>query len=163
MKWKMIIGFWNAKTLREYGKLEQAEKEMTNYNLDIMVLSETRLKESSEIKTQNGNFLIFSGVGEDIEHRGGVGILMNKEARRSLVEWSPISERIILARFKTKIHNLTIIQCYAPTEMDKDMKENFYQQLHETVTAVQKKDVIIVMEDMNAKIGSNNEGLEHVR
>ena len=43
------------------------------------------------------------------------------------------------------------------------MKEKFYQQLHETITAVQKKrDVIIVMGDMNAKIGSNNEGSEHV-
>jgi exonuclease III len=58
---------------------------------------------------------------------------------------------------------LTIIQCYAPTEpTDKDVKEKFYQQLHETVTVVQKKDVIIVMGDMNAKIGLYNEGLEHV-
>jgi len=63
---------------------------------------------------------------------------MNKEARRRLMKWSPISERILLARFKTKIRNLTITQCYAPTEMtDKDMKENFYQQLHETITVVQ--------------------------
>jgi len=108
-------------------------------------------------------FLIFSGVGEDIEHRSEVGILMNKEARRSLMEWSQILERIILARIKTKILNLTIIQCYAPTETtDKDMKEKFYQQLHETITAVQKRDVIIVMGDMNARIGPNNEGLEHV-
>jgi len=91
-----------------------------------------------------------------------MGILINKEARRSLMEWSPVSERIILACFKTKIHNLTIIQWYAPTETDKDMKENFYQQLHETITAVLKRDGIIVMKDMNAKIGSNNEGLEHV-
>jgi len=88
---------------------------------------------------------------------------MNKEARRSLMEWSPVSERMIIASFKTKIRNLTITQCYAPAEMtDKDMKENFYQQMHETITAVQKRDVIIVMGDRNAKIGSNNDGLEHV-
>ena len=128
-----------------------------------MGLSETRWKENGEIKTKNGNFLIFSGVGEDIEHRSGVGILTNKEARRSLMEWSSVSERITLARFKTKIRSLTIIQFYAPTETtDKDMKEKFYQQLHETITAVQKRDVIIVMGDMNAKIGSNNECLQHV-
>jgi len=80
MKWKTRIWFWNERTLREYGKLKQVEKEMTNYKLDIMGLSETRWKENGEIKTQNGNFLIFSGVGEDMEHRSGVGILMNKEA-----------------------------------------------------------------------------------
>jgi len=45
---------------------------------------------------------------------------------------------------------------------DKDLKEKFYQQLHETIPTVQKRDVIIVVGDMNAKIGSNNEGLEHV-
>jgi hypothetical protein len=79
------------------------------------------------------------------------------------MEWSPISERIILASFKTKIRNLTIIQCYAPTQTrDKNMKEKFYQQLNETITTVQKRDVILVMEDMNAKIGSNNEGFVHV-
>ena len=159
-KWKTRIGFWNVRTLPEYSKLKQGGKEMTSYKLDIMGLSETRW-ENDEIKIQNEKFLIFSGVGEDIEHRSGEGILMNKAARRSVMEWSPISE--ILARFKTKIRNLTIIQCYAPTETtNKDMKEKFHQQLHETITAVQKKDVIIVMGDMNAKIGSNNEGLEHV-
>jgi len=66
--------------LREYGKLKQVEKEMGSYNLDIMGLSETGWKENGEIKTQNGNILIFSSVGEDTEHRSGVGILMNKDA-----------------------------------------------------------------------------------
>jgi len=71
------------------------------------------------------------------------------------MEWSLISKRIILARSKTKICNLTINQCRAPIEMtDKDVKEKFYQQVHETITTVQKRDVIIVMGDMNAKIGS---------
>jgi len=45
---------------------------MTSYKLGIVGLSETRWKENGEIKTQNGNLLIFSGVGEDIEHRSGV-------------------------------------------------------------------------------------------
>ena len=100
--------------LREYGKLKQVEKEMTNYKLDVMGLSEIQWKDSGEIITQNRNSLIFSGVGEDKEHRNGVGILMNKEAQKSLMEWLPISERIMVACFKTKICNLTIIQCYCP-------------------------------------------------
>jgi len=29
MKWKTRIGFWNVRTLTEYGKLKQVEKEMT--------------------------------------------------------------------------------------------------------------------------------------
>ena len=50
---------------------------------------------------------------------------MNKKARKSLMEWSQISERIILARFKTKIRNLTIIQRYALTDVTEKDKKNF--------------------------------------
>jgi hypothetical protein len=52
MKWKTRIGFWNVRALKEYSKLKQVEKEMTNYKLDIMGLSEMRWKENGEIKTQ---------------------------------------------------------------------------------------------------------------
>ena len=56
-----------------------------------------------------------------------------------------------------------IVQCYAPTELtEKDKEEEFYQQLREILATVKKRDVIIAMGDMNAKVGSNNEGLEHV-
>jgi len=41
MKWKMRIGFWDVRTLREYGKLKQVEEEMTSYKLDIMGLGGT--------------------------------------------------------------------------------------------------------------------------
>ena len=69
----------------------------------------------------------------------------------------------MVARFKTRIRNLTIIQCYAPTGItEKDKKEEFYQQLSETINTVKQRDVIIVVGDMNAKIGPNNEGMELV-
>ena len=44
MKWTTRIGFWNVRTLKEYGKLKQVEKEMINYKLDIVGLSEIRWK-----------------------------------------------------------------------------------------------------------------------
>jgi len=74
MKWKTRIGFWNVRITREYGKLKQVEKEMTNYKLAIMGLSEIPWKESGEIETQNGKFLIFSDSGKDMEHSSGVEV-----------------------------------------------------------------------------------------
>jgi hypothetical protein len=44
----------------------------------------------------------------------------------------------------------------------KGMKEEFCQLLNEIITTVRKRDAIIVMGDINAKIGPNNEGLEYV-
>ena len=42
VKWTTRNGFWNIRMLREYGKLKQVEKEMTNYKLYVMGLSEIR-------------------------------------------------------------------------------------------------------------------------
>jgi exonuclease III len=56
---------------------------LLEYKLDITCLSEIQGKDSSEIKTQNGNYVIFSSATEDKEHRYGVGFLMNKEAQKA--------------------------------------------------------------------------------
>jgi exonuclease III len=81
-----------------------------------------------------------------------LGLLLNKVAKKSLIEWQPISERIMTASFKTNIQNVTIIQCYAPTEnAENERKEHFYYTLNETVRKIRKKNVIIIMGDLNAK------------
>ena len=55
-----------------------------------------------------------------------------------------------------------MIQRYAPTEVAEDAKkQEFYVQLSDTLKK-QKKDIIIVVGDLNAKVGQENEGLEHV-
>jgi hypothetical protein len=55
---------------------------------------------------------------------------MDKEAKRSLIEWCPVSSRIIVARFKTTIRNTMMIQCYAPTMVaEEDKRQEFYVQL----------------------------------
>ena len=50
---------------------------------------------------------------------------MTKEASKSLLEWTPISDRIITARFWSKYTKTIMIQVYAPTddpnEDDKDV------------------------------------------
>jgi len=45
----------------------------------------------------------FLGAVEDTEYRNGVGILLNKEVWRSLMEWLLILERITVVCFKIKI------------------------------------------------------------
>jgi exonuclease III len=89
--------------------------------------------------------------------------MLTNTAKNSLIDWKPISERLMMARFKAKVRNVTVIQCYAPTEGSEiQIKEAFYHQLSEAIRKTPRKDVIIVMSDLNAKVGSNNEGLEHI-
>ena len=82
--------------------------------------------------------------------------MLIKKAYTCLLEWEPIHEIIMTARFHSKFQEVTIIQCYAPTNVaDKDVKEEFYQQLHSVLEGVPRRDVTILMGDMNAKVGSN--------
>jgi exonuclease III len=61
------------------------------------------------------------------EHEEGVGILMTKAVMKSVIEWHPVSERLLIATFRTLIRNISIIQCYVPTEGGyEEQKEKLY-------------------------------------
>ena len=68
------------------------------------------------------------------KHHGGVAIIMNRNVTKAKLEYSPVNERIIRARFQTKQGKLTIIQCYAPTnEADAEEKTDFYLALQSEI------------------------------
>ena len=52
-------------------------------------------------------------------------------------------------------HPVTIIQVYAPTaEAEEDAINSFYTDLQNEVSRVHKNDILIVMGDFNARVGS---------
>jgi len=74
-----------------------------------------------------------------------------------------VSERIIRARFNSRWQQVTVIQCYAPTnEAKEEEKDDCYQQLQAVMEQVPHRDVKIVMGDMNAKVGTDNMGRQEV-
>ena len=152
------------RTMNESGILKVLEKELNSYRLEILGLSEIKWNGFGEITTQEGNVLIYSGQkDENRTRRAGVGILMTNRAKKGLMDWKPISERIITARFKTKVRNITIVQCYAPTEeASEEEKEAYYDQLEMITQNIKKQDIKIFIGDMNAKVGQENNGNERV-
>lgn len=78
------------------------------------------------------------------------------------MEWKSVNSKI-LARLKGGQTNLSIIQCYAPTNDSNDRdKEAFYEQLQATLENVHRRDLLLVMGDLNAKVGSDNMNFETV-
>ena len=90
---------------------------------------------------------------EEDAHTHGVGLLLSKDAAKSLIEWEPVSERIITARFTSKGRNITIIHCYAPTNSAEFEEKETYQHLQTVTQKLPKRDIQVFMRDMNAKIG----------
>ena len=158
----MQIGTWNVRTMYEAGKTAQVAAEMRHYNIVVLGLCETRWTLVGQLRLSTGELLMYSGHPEDnAPHSKGVGMTLNPASARSLMEWNMVSSRIITARFFAKPCKIFIMQCYAPTnDADEQEKEEFYQQLQEIVNQKKKKDILILMGDLNAKIGSDNDGRE---
>ena len=124
-KTKLKFGFWNVRTMFEAGKLAQITKEMRRYNLNILGISDARWTDSGSIKTNTGETVLYSGRDDD-RHHEGVAIILQKGIEKSLIEWKPISNRIITARFKGQHNNLTVIQSYSPTNDAKEEEKDLF-------------------------------------
>ena len=58
---------------------------------------------------------------------------------------------------------MTVIQTYAPTEeYDEGTKELYYEQLQQISQKVPKHDLLVVMDDINAKMGNDNKDYENI-
>ena len=153
------IGHWNVRSMYRGGATAQIAREMEEYHLDILGISECRWTGAGRVKLATGQTILYSG--DEQIHQGGVAIMISQQAERSLMEWTPINKRIITARFYSKYRRTTIIQVYAPHNEKEDAeKEQFYQELQETVGGCNKNDIIIIMGDLNAKVGNDNTGYE---
>ena len=62
---------------------------------------------------------------------------------------------MISVRFQGKPFNITVIQVYAPTSNAEEAEvERFYEDLQDFLELTPKKDVLFIIGDWNAKVGS---------
>ena len=62
---------------------------------------------------------------------------------------------MISVHFQGKPFNITVIQVYAPTSNAKEAEvERFYEDLQDLLELTSKKDVLFIIGDWNAKVGS---------
>ncbi|CAF4679784.1 unnamed protein product, partial [Rotaria sp. Silwood2] len=95
----------------------------------------------------------------------GVAICVDKSATRvwkdSGSEWEPINERIVKIRLYCVPIHITIIAVYAPvnpqTKQMGDECDKFYADLQDTINKVSSNDMLIIMGDLNARVGKRQQ------
>ena len=84
----------------------------------------------------------------------GTGFIVNKRIKHLVTDFKAKTPRICMIRVRGLFFNYSLICVHAPTEeKDDDEKDNFYEELDQTYEECPKRDVKIILGDLNAKIG----------
>ena len=93
--------------------------------------------------------------GQESLRRNGVAIIVNKRIQNSVLGCNLKNDRIISVCFQGKPFNITVIQVYAPTSNAEEAEvERFYEDVQDLLKLTPKKDVLFIIGDWNAKVGS---------
>ena len=81
--------------------------------------------------------------------------MVNKRVRNAVLGCNLKNNRMISVHFWGKPFNITVIQAYAPTSNAEEAEaEWFYEDLQDLLELTPKKDVLFIIGDWNAKVGS---------
>ena len=81
--------------------------------------------------------------------------MVNKRVQNTVLGCNLKNNRMISVHFQGKPFNITVIQIYAPTSnAEKAEVGRFYEDLQDLLELTSKKDVLFIIGDWNAKVGS---------
>ena len=82
-------------------------------------------------------------------------MMVNKRDRKAVLQCNLKKDRMISVHLQDKPFNITVIQVYASTSNAEEAKvEQFYEDLQDLLEQTPKKDVLFIIGDWNAKVGS---------
>ena len=81
--------------------------------------------------------------------------MVNKRVQKAVLGCNLKNDRMISVHLQGKPFNITVIQVYAPTSNAEEHEaERFYEDLQDLLEITPRKDVLFIIEDWNAKVGS---------
>ena len=134
------------------GKLEVVKQEVARLNIDILGISELNWTGNGEFNSDD-HYIYY--CGQEYLRRNGVSIIVNKRVRNAILECNLKNDRMISVRFQGKPFSIMVIQVYAPTSNAEEAEvEQFYEDLQDLLELTPEKDVLFIIGDWNAKVGS---------
>ena len=93
--------------------------------------------------------------GQESLRTNGVALIVNKRVWSAVLGHNLKKDRMVSVHFLGKPFNITVIQVYTPTTNAKEAEvERFYEDLQDLLELTLKKDVLFIIGDWNAKVGS---------
>ena len=134
------------------GKLEVVKQEMTRVNIDIQGIRELRWTGMGEFNSDD-HYIYY--CGQESLRRNGIAYILNKTVQNAVLGCNLKIDRMISVHFQGKPFNIMVIQVYAPTSNAEEPEvEWFYEDVQDLLELTSKKDVLFIIGDWNAKVGS---------
>ena len=134
------------------GKLEVVKQEMARVNVDIVGISELKWTGMGEFNSDD-HYIYY--CRQESLRRNGVAIMVNKRVQNAVLGCNLKHNRMISVHLQGKPFNITVIQVYAPTSNAEEAEvERFCEDLQDPLELTPPKDVLFIVEEWNAKVGS---------
>ena len=152
-KEQYCIGTWDVRSMNQ-GKLEVVKQEMARVKGNVSGISKLKWTGMGEFNSDDHN-ICYSG--QESLRKNGVAIIVNKRVWNAVFGCDLKNDRMILVCFQGKPLDITIIQVYAPTTTAEEAEiEWFYEDLWDLLELTPKKEVLFIIGDWNAKVGSQD-------
>ena len=134
------------------GKLEAVKQEMARMNVSILGINKLKWTGIGEFNSDD-HYIYYSG--QESLRRNGVASIVNKRVRNAVLRCNLKNDRMISVHFQGKPFNITVIQVYTPTSNAEEAEvEQFYEDLQDLLELTPQKDVLFIIGDWNAKVGT---------
>ena len=132
--------------------MEVVKQEMVRVNIDVLGISELKWTGMGEFNSDD-HYIYY--CGQESLRRNGIAIIVNKRVLNAVLGCNLKNNRMISVHFQGKPYNITVIQAYAPTSNTEETEvEQLYEDLQDLLELRTKKDVLFIIGDWNAKVGS---------
>jgi len=146
------IRTWNFNTILKAGTMQESADQIVGSQIQIVALQEIRWRGYGLLK--KGKYSIYYSCNPNTTGQAGTGFVIQNSAMNKIAGFEPISDCICKLRKKGKFYTITLLNIYTPMEdKEENIKEQIYEELQRTHDRVPKHDIIIIVGDMNAKLG----------
>ena len=140
-----MIGPW-------IGKLEVVKQEMAQVNVNTLGISKLKWTGMGEFNSDD-HYIYYCGQAS--LRRNRVPIIVNNRVQNAVLGCNLKNNRMISVNFQGKPFNTTVIQVYTLTSNAEEAEaERFYEYWQDLLELTPQKDVLFIIGDWNAKVGS---------